>query len=74
MDHLEKEIRFSKNLCIKTKVFEILQEWHNYEVCVMIGGGIGVTPYASTLMDLVLETSSGNHCDVKCKKVLKRKP
>ncbi|VDM57623.1 unnamed protein product [Angiostrongylus costaricensis] len=29
------------------------QEWTNYEVAVLIGGGIGVTPYASTLTDLV---------------------
>lgn len=35
----------------------------------MIGGGIGVTPYASTLMDLVLEKASGNHSGIKCKKV-----
>lgn len=28
-----------------------------------------VTPYASTLMDLVLEKSSGNHSEIKCKKV-----
>lgn len=45
------------------------QEWHNYEVVVMVGGGIGVTPYASTLMDLVLEKASGNHSGIKCKKV-----
>lgn len=36
---------------------------------VMIGGGIGVTPYASTLMDLVLERASGNHSGIKCRKV-----
>lgn len=36
----------------------------------MVGGGIGVTPYASTLMDLVLEKTSGNHSYIKCKKVL----
>lgn len=35
----------------------------------MVGGGIGVTPYASTLMDLVLEKASGTHCGIKCKKV-----
>ncbi|KAI6201072.1 NAD(P)H oxidase (H(2)O(2)-forming) [Aphelenchoides besseyi] len=45
------------------------QEWHNYEVVVMVGGGIGVTPYASTLMDLVTEKASGNHCNIRCKKV-----
>ncbi|XGW18396.1 hypothetical protein V3C99_002767 [Haemonchus contortus] len=45
------------------------QEWTNYEVAILIGGGIGVTPYASTLTDLVLETTSGRHHNVKCKKV-----
>ncbi|KAK6055324.1 FAD-binding domain protein [Cooperia oncophora] len=45
------------------------QEWTNYEVAILIGGGIGVTPYASTLTDLVLETTSGRHHKVKCKKV-----
>ncbi|CAI4224724.1 unnamed protein product [Auanema sp. JU1783] len=45
------------------------QEWMNYEVAILVGGGIGVTPYASTLTDLVLETRSGRHHNVKCKKV-----
>ncbi|WKX98615.1 hypothetical protein Q1695_013921 [Nippostrongylus brasiliensis] len=45
------------------------QEWTNYEVAVLVGGGIGVTPYASTLTDLVLETTSGRHHNIKCKKV-----
>ncbi|KHJ77438.1 FAD-binding domain protein, partial [Oesophagostomum dentatum] len=45
------------------------QEWTNYEVAILVGGGIGVTPYASTLTDLVLETTSGRHHNVKCKKV-----
>ncbi|KAI6241662.1 NAD(P)H oxidase (H(2)O(2)-forming) [Aphelenchoides fujianensis] len=45
------------------------QEWHNYDVVVMVGGGIGVTPYASTLMDLVTEKASGNHSNIRCKKV-----
>ena len=35
----------------------------------MVGGGIGVTPYASTLMDLVLERASGNHSGIRCKRV-----
>uniref|UniRef100_A0A915BN44 NAD(P)H oxidase (H2O2-forming) n=1 Tax=Parascaris univalens TaxID=6257 RepID=A0A915BN44_PARUN len=45
------------------------QDWHQYEVAVLIGGGIGVTPYASILTDLVLEKSSGKHTPIKCKKV-----
>uniref|UniRef100_A0AC35U9C9 NAD(P)H oxidase (H2O2-forming) n=1 Tax=Rhabditophanes sp. KR3021 TaxID=114890 RepID=A0AC35U9C9_9BILA len=45
------------------------QEWTSYDVSVMVGGGIGVTPYASTLMDLVLDKSSGRHTSIRCKKV-----
>uniref|UniRef100_A0A0M3K700 Dual oxidase (inferred by orthology to a D. melanogaster protein) n=1 Tax=Anisakis simplex TaxID=6269 RepID=A0A0M3K700_ANISI len=45
------------------------QDWHQYEVAVLIGGGIGITPYASTLTDLVLEKSSGKYTDIKCRKV-----
>ncbi|CAB3410873.1 unnamed protein product [Caenorhabditis bovis] len=45
------------------------QEWMNYEVAVMVGGGIGVTPYASTLLDLVKLTSSDGYNTVRCKKV-----
>lgn len=45
------------------------QEWHNFEVAILIGGGIGVTPYASILTDLVLEKLSNRHTDIKCKKV-----
>lgn len=45
------------------------QEWSAHEVAVLIGGGIGVTPYASILSDLVEATSNGKHTEVKCKKV-----
>uniref|UniRef100_A0A0K0D3M0 FAD-binding FR-type domain-containing protein n=1 Tax=Angiostrongylus cantonensis TaxID=6313 RepID=A0A0K0D3M0_ANGCA len=37
----------------KCQAKHLAQEWTNYEVAVLIGGGIGVTPYASTLTDLV---------------------
>ena len=30
------------------------QDWYKFEVAVMVGGGIGVTPYASILNDLVI--------------------
>ncbi|EGT51247.1 hypothetical protein CAEBREN_24129 [Caenorhabditis brenneri] len=45
------------------------QEWMNYEVAIMVGGGIGVTPYASTLNDLVQRTSGKGYHTVRCKKV-----
>uniref|UniRef100_A0A914V652 FAD-binding FR-type domain-containing protein n=1 Tax=Plectus sambesii TaxID=2011161 RepID=A0A914V652_9BILA len=44
------------------------QEWSSHEVAVLVGGGIGVTPYASILSDLVEATSSGKHTEIKCKK------
>lgn len=34
----------------------------------MIGGGIGVTPYASILTDLVMEKTSGRYTNIKCEK------
>ncbi|GMT20614.1 hypothetical protein PFISCL1PPCAC_11911, partial [Pristionchus fissidentatus] len=45
------------------------QDWRHYEVAIMIGGGIGVTPYASTLMDLVLDKGSGRFNNIRCQKV-----
>ncbi|OZC08712.1 FAD-binding domain protein [Onchocerca flexuosa] len=45
------------------------QDWRNFEVAVLIGGGIGVTPYASILTDLVIEKMSGRHTNIKCEKV-----
>lgn len=35
----------------------------------MVGGGIGVTPYASTLSDLANEVSAENHSNIRCRKV-----
>lgn len=45
------------------------QDWYKYEVAVMIGGGIGVTPYASILNDLVFGTSTNRYSGVAYKKV-----
>ncbi|CAI5438989.1 unnamed protein product [Caenorhabditis angaria] len=45
------------------------QEWMNFKVAVMVGGGIGVTPYASTLNDLVQLTSQDSFNRVRCEKV-----
>ncbi|VIO91716.1 Uncharacterized protein BM_BM4466 [Brugia malayi] len=45
------------------------QDWRNFEIAVLIGGGIGVTPYASILTDLVTEKMSGRYTNVKCEKV-----
>jgi len=45
------------------------QDWYKFEVAVMVGGGIGVTPYASILNDLVFGTSTNRYSGVACKKV-----
>jgi len=46
------------------------QDWYKFEVAVMVGGGIGITPYASILNDLVFGTSTNRYSGVSCKKVL----
>lgn len=43
------------------------QEWDDYEVSVLVGGGIGVTPFASILKDLVFKSSAKSK--IRCKKV-----
>ncbi|KAJ8272251.1 hypothetical protein COCON_G00111100 [Conger conger] len=43
------------------------QEWTNFEVSVLVGGGIGVTPFASILKDLVFKSSI--KFKIQCKKV-----
>ena len=45
------------------------QDWYKFEVAVMVGAGIGVTPYASILNDLVFGTSTNRYSGVACKKV-----
>ncbi|XP_044015108.1 dual oxidase isoform X1 [Aphidius gifuensis] len=45
------------------------QDWYKFEVAIMVGGGIGVTPYASMLNDLVFGTSTNRYSGVACKKV-----
>lgn len=47
------------------------QDWYKFEVAVMVGGGIGVTPYASILNDLVFGTSTNRYSGVSCKKASK---
>ncbi|XP_053211640.1 dual oxidase-like isoform X2 [Panonychus citri] len=45
------------------------QDWYKHEIAIMVGGGIGVTPYASILNDLVFGTSTNRYSGVACKKV-----
>ena len=32
------------------------QDWYRYKVAVLVGGGIGVTPFASILKDIVVKS------------------
>ncbi|XP_067829644.1 dual oxidase 2 [Heptranchias perlo] len=43
------------------------QEWNQFEVSVLVGGGIGVTPFSSILKDLVFKSSVFSK--ISCKKV-----
>jgi len=43
------------------------QDWYKYDVSVLVGAGIGVTPFASILKDLVFVTHNGP--DVSCRRV-----
>ncbi|XP_019712822.1 dual oxidase 1 [Hippocampus comes] len=43
------------------------QEWTDFEVSVLVGGGIGVTPFASILKDLVFKSSIRSR--IQCQKV-----
>ncbi|KAK2842412.1 hypothetical protein Q5P01_012612 [Channa striata] len=43
------------------------QEWTDFEVSVLVGGGIGVTPFASILKDLVFKSPIKSK--IQCKKV-----
>ncbi|KAH0619921.1 hypothetical protein JD844_014359 [Phrynosoma platyrhinos] len=43
------------------------QEWNKFEVSVLVGGGIGVTPFAAILKDLVFKSSVGSR--ILCKKI-----
>ena len=43
------------------------QDWFRYEVAILVGGGIGVTPFASILKELVHRFNIG--AKVECKKV-----
>ena len=43
------------------------QDWYRFEVSVLVGGGIGVTPFASILKDIVRR--AGAPSGITCKKV-----
>lgn len=43
------------------------QDWYRYDVSVLVGGGIGVTPFASILKDIAHRSATG--AKINCKKV-----
>ncbi|CAG5124174.1 unnamed protein product [Candidula unifasciata] len=45
------------------------QDWYQYDVSVLVGAGIGVTPYASILKDFVHMASINMRYKVKCQKL-----
>lgn len=62
------DISFHPQLYLDGPFGEGHQEWIDFEVSVLVGGGIGVTPFASILKDLVFKSSIRSK--IQCKKVL----
>ncbi|XP_076296274.1 dual oxidase 1-like isoform X2 [Lasioglossum baleicum] len=46
---------------------ECHQDWYKYDLSIMIGSGVGVTPFASILKDVVYK--SNHELNLECKKV-----
>lgn len=62
-----KQVLFLPKLYLDGPFGEGHQEWDEYEVSVLVGGGIGVTPFTSILKDLVFKSSIKSK--IRCKKV-----
>lgn len=62
------DILFPPKLYLDGPFGEGHQEWIDFEVSVLVGGGIGVTPFTSILKDLVFKSSIKSK--IQCKKVL----
>nr|XP_039267420.1 dual oxidase 1-like isoform X1 [Styela clava] len=45
------------------------QDWYKYEVSILVGAGIGVTPFASILKDIVQKYKTSKGFQIACKKV-----
>jgi len=45
------------------------QDWYKYDISVLVGAGIGVTPFASILKDIVNKTNTQKGFQITCKKV-----
>lgn len=66
--HFTTYVLFQPKLYLDGPFGEGHQEWTDYEVSVLVGGGIGVTPFTSILKDLVFKSSIKSR--IQCKKVL----
>ncbi|XP_063692372.1 dual oxidase 2-like isoform X2 [Bolinopsis microptera] len=65
----EKNPERNPNLFVDGPFGEAHQDYSNYEVVILVGGGIGVTPFASILKDLVHKATSMQSSLSKLKKV-----
>jgi len=45
------------------------QDWYKYKVSILVGAGIGVTPFASILKDIVEKKNSGQKGQIICEQV-----
>lgn len=64
---LDIHIFFHPQLYLDGPFGEGHQEWIDFEVSVLVGGGIGITPFTSILKDLVFKSSMKSK--ILCKKV-----
>ncbi|KAL5272003.1 hypothetical protein ACHWQZ_G000262 [Mnemiopsis leidyi] len=65
----QKNPERNPNLFVDGPFGEAHQDYSNYEVVILVGGGIGVTPFASILKDLVHKASSMQASLSRVKKV-----
>ena len=61
-------VAFGPQLFLDGPYGEGHQDWYRYEVAVLVGGGIGVTPFASILKDI--RHKSKSNTQFACKKVV----
>jgi len=65
----EKSPEKNPNLYVDGPFGEAHQDYSNYEVVILVGGGIGVTPFASIMKDLVQRCNTQTSTMSKVKKV-----
>ncbi|CAK8698108.1 unnamed protein product [Clavelina lepadiformis] len=65
---IERNEKFP-NLYLDGPFGEGHQDWYKYEVSVLVGAGIGVTPFASIIKDIVHRSTTHKGFQITCKKV-----